>query len=98
MLEPIQCEVRPLQGVCAFYQLATSASFIPLGERSIRALNRTVDYIESRWPDAAWLREPARADSLCMKAAEVDGHYLSSAGFTGGQDAIIAARVRRRVR
>jgi hypothetical protein len=79
--------------VCAFYQLADVGLIHPVRERSIRALNRTVDYIEESMPDALGFENQRELTAYALKAAEVDGHYLEFGVFTGGTMRFIAARV-----
>ena len=79
--------------VCAFYQLADVGLIHPMRERSIRALNRTVDYIEELMPDALGFENQRELTAYALKAAEVDGHYLEFGVFTGGTMRFIAARV-----
>ena len=70
--------------VCAFYQLADVGLIHPMRERSIRALNRTVDYIEESMPDALGFENQRELTAYALKAAEVDGHYLEFGVFAGG--------------
>jgi len=79
--------------VCAFYQLADVGLIHPMRERSIRALNRTVDYIEESMPDALGFENQRELTAYALKAAEVDGHYLEFGVFTGGTMRFIAGRV-----
>jgi len=79
--------------VCAFYQLADVGLIHPMRERSIRALNRTVDYIEESMPGCAWLREPARADGLCLLKAQRSTDIIWSSRVHRRHERFIAGRV-----
>jgi hypothetical protein len=79
--------------VCAFYQLADVGLIHPMRERSIRALNRTVDYIEASMPDALGFENQRELTAYALTAAKADGHYLEFGVFTGGTIRFIAARV-----
>jgi predicted O-methyltransferase YrrM len=66
-------------------------------ERSLRALDRTVDYIETKMPDA--LGFEAQRDLLdhALSAVEIEGHYLEFGVFTGGTIRFMARRIKPRV-
>jgi hypothetical protein len=79
--------------VCAFYQLADVGLIHPMRERTIRALNRTVDYIEESMPEALGFENQRELTAYALTAAKVDGHYLEFGVFTGGTIRFIASRI-----
>jgi hypothetical protein len=82
--------------VCGAYQLADTGRIHPVRERALRALNRSVDYIESAMPDALGLDSQRELIDYSIKAVAVDGHYLEFGVFTGGTIRYIARRIGRR--
>src|ERR1700719_2895870 len=82
--------------VCGAYQLADTGRIHPVRERALRALNRSVDYIESAMPDALGLDSQRELIDYSLKAVAVDGHYLEFGVFTGGTIRYIARRIGRR--
>jgi hypothetical protein len=79
--------------VCGAYQLADTGRIHPVRERALRALNRSVDYIESAMPDALGLDSQRELIDFSIKAVAVDGHYLEFGVFTGGTIRYIARRI-----
>jgi hypothetical protein len=79
--------------VCACYQLADIGRIHPARERSVRALQRTVDYIERAMPDAIGLESQRELIDYSLKAAPTEGHYLEFGVFTGGTIRYIARRI-----
>ena len=79
--------------VCAFYQVGDVGRIHPMRERSLRALQRTTDYIDRMLPDAVGFEAPAEALKFAIKAAKVDGHYLEFGVYTGGTIRFIARNV-----
>jgi hypothetical protein len=78
--------------VCALYQVADVGRIHPVRERSLRALQRTVDYIERTMPDALGFDSQRELIEYALRAVKVDGHYLEFGVFTGGTIRFIAAR------
>lgn len=79
--------------VNGFYQLVDVGRIHPMRERSIRALQRTVDYIEKAMPDALGFESQRELIEFCLSVAPSDGHYMEFGVFTGGTIRFMAARV-----
>jgi len=79
--------------VCAFYQLADVGRIHPMRERSIRALNRSVDYIEESMPEALGFDSQRELTAYALTMTKIEGHYLEFGVFTGGTIRFIAKRV-----
>ncbi len=79
--------------VCSFYQLGDVGRIHPMRERSLRALNRTVDYVERAMPDALGLETQREATEFALAAVAVEGHYLEFGVYTGGTIRFIARRI-----
>src|SRR5580704_3554143 len=69
--------------VCGAYQLADTGRIHPTRERAMRALQRTVDYIEREMPEALGLDSQRDAMDYDLQAVAVDGHYMEFGVFTG---------------
>src|SRR5262249_18379849 len=78
--------------VCALYQVVDVGRIHPMRERSLRALQRTVDYVERAMPDALGVDSQRELIEYALGAVRVDGHYLEFGVFTGGTIRFIAAR------
>ena len=79
--------------VCALYQLADVGRIPPVRERSLRALQRSVDYVEREMKDAIGFDTQRELIDFALGAVKVDGHYLEFGVFTGGTIRFIAKRV-----
>ena len=79
--------------VCAFRQLRDVGRIHPMRERSLRALQRTTDYIERAMPDAVGFEAPAEVLAFALDVAKIDGHCLEFGVFTGGTIRFIARRL-----
>lgn len=79
--------------VCGLYQLADVGRIHPARERALRALQRSVDYIEQSMPDALALDSQRELIDYSLQAVAVDGHYLEFGVFTGGTIRHIARRI-----
>lgn len=79
--------------VCALYQLADVGRIHPARERALRALQRTVDYIERAMPDALAFDSQREVIEFALSAVGIDGHYLEFGVFTGGTIRFMASRV-----
>ena len=79
--------------VCACYQLADVGRIHPTRERNLRALQRTVDYIETAMPEALGLDSQRDLIEHALAAVTIDGHYLEFGVFTGGTIRFMARRV-----
>jgi hypothetical protein len=82
--------------VCGAYQLADTGRIHPTRERALRALQRSVDYIESAMPDALGLESQRELIDYSLQAVGIEGHYLEFGVFTGGTIRYIARRIGRR--
>jgi hypothetical protein len=83
--------------VCALYQVADVGRIHPMRERSLRALQRTVDYIERTMPAALGFDSQRELIEYALRSAKVDGHYMEFGVFTGGTIRFMAARTGGRV-
>jgi hypothetical protein len=79
--------------VCGAYQLADTGRIHPMRERALRALQRSVDYIESAMPDVLGLESQRELIDYALQAVGIDGHYLEFGVFTGGTIRHIAQRI-----
>jgi hypothetical protein len=83
--------------VCSFYELADVGRMHPMRERSRRALERSLDYVERAMPDALGFDTRRELILFSLTAAKVEGHYLEFGVFTGGTVRLIARRVGGRI-
>ena len=83
--------------ICGIYQAADVGRIHPMRERSIRALHRTVDYIEREMPDALGFYAQRDLIEHALTAVETEGHLLEFGVFTGGTIRFMARRVGPRV-
>jgi Methyltransferase domain len=79
--------------VCGLYQLADVGRIHPMRERALRALDRTVDYIERAMPDAVGFDSQRELTEFTLSAVRVEGHYLEFGVYTGGTIRFIAKRI-----
>jgi predicted O-methyltransferase YrrM len=82
--------------VCGIYQLSDVGRIHPARERSLRALQRSVDYIERAMPDALGFDSQRELIEFALKAVATEGHYLEFGVFTGGTIRFIAGRIGQR--
>ena len=82
--------------VCGAYQLADTGRIHPMRERALRALQRSVDYIESAMPDALGLESQRELIDYSLQAVGADGHYVEFGVFSGGTIRYIARRIGQR--
>ncbi|WP_316187574.1 MULTISPECIES: TylF/MycF/NovP-related O-methyltransferase [unclassified Bradyrhizobium] len=78
--------------VLAGYQLLDTGRMHPVRERAIRALNSSVDYIESSMPDALGFDSQRELIDYALTQAPASGHYLEFGVFSGGTIRYIAKR------
>jgi hypothetical protein len=83
--------------VCGLYQVADVGRIHPMRERSLRALDRTVDYIERNMPDALGFEAQRDLIEHALQASKIEGHYMEFGVFTGGTIRFMARRIRPRV-
>jgi len=79
--------------VCGAYQLVDTGRIHPVRERALRALQRSVDYIDSAMPGALGLENQRELIDFSLRAVTVDGHYLEFGVFTGGTIRYMARRI-----
>jgi hypothetical protein len=79
--------------VCGAYQLVDTGRIHPVRERALRALQRSVDYIESAMPGALGLENQRELIDFSLRAVAIDGHYLEFGVFTGGTIRYMARHV-----
>ena len=72
------------QVVLAGYQLLDTGRMHPVRERARRALESTVDYVETNLPDALGFDTQKEVLAYAMGEVRVPGHYLEFGVFTGG--------------
>jgi Methyltransferase domain len=82
--------------VCGAYQLLDVGRIHPARERSLRALQRTVNYIERAMPDALGFDTQRELIEFALKAVTIEGHYLEFGVFTGGTTRFIARHIGKR--
>lgn len=82
--------------ICGIYQAADIGRIHPARERSLRALRRSVDYLERNMPDALGFDSQRELIEYSLAGVTVDGHYLEFGVFTGGTIRFIARRIGRR--
>jgi hypothetical protein len=76
--------------ICGIYQASDVGRIHPARERALRALHRSVDYIERAMPDALGFDSQRELIEYALKAVAIDGHYLEFGVFTGGTIRFIA--------
>jgi hypothetical protein len=82
--------------VCAAYQLADVGRIHPARERALRALQRSVDYVESAMPDALGFETQRDLINYSVQSVDIEGHYLEFGVYTGGTIRYIAKRIGKR--
>jgi hypothetical protein len=80
--------------MCGIYQVIDVARIHPMRERSLRALDRTVDYIERKMPDALGFEAQRDLIEYALQAVETEGHYMEFGVFTGGTIRFMARRIK----
>lgn len=83
--------------ICGLYQAADIGRIHPMRERSLRALQRTVDYIERTMPDALGFESQRDLIEFSLSAVKIDGYYMEFGVYRGGTIRFIAKCVGRRV-
>jgi Methyltransferase domain len=79
--------------ICGFYQAADIGRIHPTRERALRALRRSVDYVERAMPDALGFDSQRELIEFSLTAVAIEGHYLEFGVFTGGTIRFIARRI-----
>jgi hypothetical protein len=82
--------------ICGFYQAADIGRIHPARERSLRALHRSVDYLERNMRDALGFDSQRELIEYSLAAVAIEGHYLEFGVFTGGTIRFIARRIGQR--
>jgi hypothetical protein len=83
--------------ICACYQFLDVGRIHPVRERSLRALKRTVDYIETMMPNAIGFDNQRDLIEYSLHAASIDGYYLEFGVFTGGTIRFMARQASKHV-
>ena len=83
--------------ICGIYQAADIGRIHPARERALRALRRSVDYLERNMPDALGFDSQRELIEYSLAAVAADGHYLEFGVFTGGTIRFIARRIDQRI-
>ena len=83
--------------VCGVYQAADIGRIYPARERALRALRRSVDYLEQNMSDALGFDSQRELIEYSLSAVAIDGHYLEFGVFTGGTIRFIARRIGQRI-
>ena len=78
--------------VMSGYQLLDTGRMHPVRERAIRALNSSVDYIESSMPDALGFDSQRELIDYSLTQVPAEGHYMEFGVFSGGTIRHIARR------
>jgi len=79
--------------ICGVYQAADVGRIHPMRERSLRTLQRTVDYVEKAMPDALGFDSQRELIEFSLSEVKIDGYYLEFGVFTGGTIRYMAKRV-----
>jgi hypothetical protein len=82
--------------ICGVYQAVDIGRIHPARERSLRALRRSVDYLEQKMADALGFDSQRELIEYSLAAVAIDGHYLEFGVFTGGTIRFIARRIGQR--
>src|SRR6476620_9768491 len=82
--------------VCALFQVFDVGRVHPVRERSLRALDDSVDYIEENLPEALGFETQKEVVEYALSQVAVEGHYLEFGVFTGGTTRFIARRIGRK--
>jgi hypothetical protein len=82
--------------ICGIYQAADIGRIHPARERALRALRRSVDYLERNMSDALGFDSQRELIEYSLGAVAIDGHYLEFGVFTGGTIRFIARRIGQR--
>lgn len=78
--------------ILPFFQLFDTGRVHPLRERSIRALNKSVDYIDANMPDAIGFETQKELIAYSLDQTKVNGYYTEFGVFTGGTMRYMAKR------
>jgi hypothetical protein len=78
--------------VLPFFQLFDTGRMHPVRERSMRALNRSVDYIEANMPCSVGFETQKELMAYALDQARVLGSYLEFGVFKGGTMRFMAKR------
>jgi len=79
--------------VCAGFQLFDVGRVHPVRERELRALAKSVDYIEAHMPEAMGFDTQRELITHALKAVKVQGHVMEFGVFRGGTIRYIAKQL-----
>lgn len=80
------------KAILPFFQLFDTGRMHPVRERAIRALNSSVDYIESNMPKAIGFETQKELIAYSLEETHISGCYLEFGVFTGGTMRYMAKR------
>ena len=80
--------------VCGWYQLVDVGRIHPMRERSLRALQRSTDYVETAMSDALGFETQRELTQFALGEIRASGHYLEFGVFSGGTIRFIAKHAR----
>lgn len=78
--------------VLPFFQLFDTGRMHPVRERSIRALNKSVDYIDENMPNAVGFETQKELIAYSLDQTMASGYYMEFGVFTGGTMRYMAKR------
>lgn len=81
--------------VCGWLQLWDVGRIHPWRERNLRALQRSVDYVEAHMSDALGFNSQRELILYSLGQTKASGHYLEFGVFTGGTIRFMANRLRK---
>jgi hypothetical protein len=82
--------------VCGCFQLLDVGRVHPMRERSLRALQRSTDYVEKAMPDALGFESQRELIRYALGETKGGGHCLEFGVYTGGTVRFIAKRLHHR--
>jgi len=83
--------------ICGIYRAVDIGRIHPARERSLRALRRSVDYIERTMPNALGFDSQRELIGYALRTVAIGGHYLEFGVFAGGTIRFIARHIGKRI-
>lgn len=78
--------------ILPFFQFFDTGRLHPVRERAVRALNKSVDYIEANMPNAVGFETQKELLAYSLDETKVNGCYLEFGVYTGGTIRYMAKR------
>lgn len=78
--------------VLSGFQLFDTGRLHPVRERAVRALHKSVDYIETHMPEAMGFGTQKELLAYALDEAKVEGHHMEFGVFKGGTMRFMAGR------